>query len=740
MRGRLSALCMNASPAFDADAALLDDPLAQAGHTLHAGGVAESALQLAGLHCAACADIIECALGRVDGVLSARVSAAAARAQVRWDPTRTRLSALVAAIQGAGYGARPDSAADARALRRAEARSALWRVFVALFCMMQVMMLATPAYVAGAGELTPDMKRLLDWAQWVLSLPVMVFSAAPLFGGAWRSLRARRIGMDVPVAIGLLVTFVASTAAAFAPDGAFGGEVYFDSLTMFVAFLLGARWLEMRARHRAAAVLEDAFGTLPTRAWRLLDGGQTELVNAHRLRVGDRLRVPLGEAFPADGWLLDGETSVDEALLSGESLPLAKRPGDALVGGSINCGAPVTMQVARVGADTRAAAIAALVRDAASQRPALAATADRYAGPFLWTVLALAALAAAVWSVIDPSRALWVAVSVLIVTCPCALSLAAPTAMLSAAGRLARDGVLLRRLDALEPMARVDRVFLDKTGTLTLAERRLRATSMPARVWLPVAASLAAWSAHPQARSLAAAAQPADMAWREVQEFAGRGLQARDDVGHTWRLGSAAWAGAGEADDATWLARDSVPMARYVFDEQPREDAVQALDALRAQSVAVEVLSGDAQARVDALVAPWRLDGARGDAAPQDKLAAVRAAQARGECVAMVGDGVNDAPVLAQADVSFAMGEGALAARHGADAVMLSMRLADVPAAFALARRTLRIVRQNLAWALVYNAACIPLALAGWLPPWAAGLGMATSSLVVVANSLRLAR
>jgi Cu2+-exporting ATPase len=731
---------MNASPAFDADAALLDDPLTQAGHTLHAGGVAESALQLAGLHCAACADIIESALSRVDGVLSARVSAAASRAQVRWDPARTRLSTLVAAIRGAGYGARPDSAADARALRRAEARSALWRVFVALFCMMQVMMLATPAYVAGPGELTPDVKRLLDWAQWVLSLPVMVFASAPLFGGAWRSLRARRIGMDVPVAIGLLVTFVASTGAAFAPDGAFGGDVYFDSLTMFVAFLLGARWLEMRARHRAAEVLEDAFGTLPARAWRLLDDGRIELVNAQRLRAGDRVRVPLGETFPADGWLLDGETSVDEALLSGESLPLAKRPGDALVGGSINCGAPVTMQVARVGADTRAAAIAALVRDAASQRPALAATADRYAGPFLWAVLALAALAAAVWSVIDPPRALWVAVSVLIVTCPCALSLAAPTAMLAAAGRLARDGVLLRRLDALEPMARIGRVFLDKTGTLTLAERRLRATSVTARVWLPVAASLATWSAHPQARALAAACAPAEVAWRDVHEFPGRGLQAQDDSGRCWRLGSAAWAGIGVADDATWLARDGVAMARYVFDEQPREDVMQALDALRTQSVAVEVLSGDAQSRVNALAAHWPLDGARGDAAPQDKLAVVRAAQARGECVAMVGDGVNDTPVLAQADVSFAMGEGALAARHGADVVVISMRLSDVPAAFALARRSLRIVRQNLVWALAYNAACIPLAIAGWLPPWAAGLGMATSSLVVVANSLRLAR
>jgi Cu2+-exporting ATPase len=735
-----------AAPALADPLALLDDPIEQARFTRRGGdGSAESALQLSGLHCAACAETIESALRRVPGVLDARVSAAASRANVRWDPARTRVSALVAAITQAGYGALPDVAASARVLRQAEARAALWRLFVAAFCAMQVMMLATPAYVAGAGELQPDLKQLLDWGSWLLSLPVLLFSATPFFAGAWRALRRRRIGMDVPVALGIVVTFVASTGATFVPGGPFGHEVYFDSLTMFVAFLLGGRWLQLRMRHRAADALDAALARLPQTAWRLREGDAIEVVSALRLQPGDRVRVPLGQAFPADGVLIDGATQADEALLTGEARPCPKRPGDAVVAGSINLGAPAVVRVERVGADTRAERIAALVDDAMSQRPAAAASADRWAAPFLWAVLLLAAGAAAVWSVLDPPRALWVAVSVLIVTCPCALSLAVPSALLAAARRLAAGGVLLQRLDALDALADVQRLFIDKTGTLTQPQAQVHGMQGETNeAWREAAASLAAWSTHPLAQAIAAlgVGEPRTH-WQSVVEHPGLGLMARDGAGVDWRLGAPAWAGAPAADGGgpeVWLARAGVPLARFVIDEALRDDAAQAVAALRAAGVKVELLSGDRPARVRSLARRLALDGARGGATPSDKLAAVRAAQARGERVAMVGDGVNDAPVLAQADASFAMGQGALAARASADAVVLSMRLGDVAQALTLARRTRRIVRQNIAWAAAYNAACIPLALAGWLPPWAAGLGMALSSLLVIGNALRLAR
>ncbi len=729
--------------------------------------VAESSVRLGGMHCAACAGLIEAALMQVDGVVDARVSAAAQCASVRWDSARTQPSRWVRAIEQAGYTAVPDTAADARAQRKQAGRSALWRLFVAALCAMQVMMLATPSYVAAAGELAPDLKHLLDWGGWLMTLPVLLFSAAPFFAGAWRAVKARRIGMDVPVALGIAVAFVASSGAAFDPGGVFGQPVYFDSLTMFVTFLLAGRWLELRARHRAADSLESSTGRLPERVERLCGDGAVEVVSPLRLQPGDRVRVALGQGFPADGVLTQGSTRADEALLSGESAPVDKAVGDAVLAGSLNLGAPVVVQVVRVGADTRYEAILALMREAQSQR-AGGRPGDRWAAPFLWSVLVLALGAGLMWSLIDPPRALWVAVSVLIVTCPCAFSLAAPSALLSAAAAMARRGVLLRRLDAIEGLARVQTLFVDKTGTLTRAHlddvRLERADRLPADAptWWPdamlwrKAASLAAWSSHPLARVLARRQQPNDAGWLAISETPGQGLSATAPDGSVWRLGSAAFArvpcaAPGEPDDqdataapggpgdGVYLSRDGQPLARFSFEESLRPGAAQAVRALRAEGVKVVLLSGDGSERVERLRRQLGLDGAFAAMDPAAKLAVVRAAQARGERVAMIGDGINDAPVLAQADVSLAMGEGAQVARAQADGVLLSNALGDVVRARALAQRARRVVRQNLVWAAAYNAACVPLAVLGWLPPWAAGLGMATSSLVVVLNSLRLA-
>ncbi|MDT7835314.1 heavy metal translocating P-type ATPase [Aquabacterium sp. OR-4] len=791
-----------AGRAADDGLAVLDDPVEQRRFTRYLAAAdgqaqAESALRITGMHCAACAALIEQALAGVDGVLEASVSAAGERARVRWVPGRTSVAAIVRAIRAAGYDAAPDAALAAREQRTQEHRQAIWRLFVAAFCAMQVMMMATPSYVAQGDDLAPDLRQLLNWGSWLLSLPVLVFAAGPFFQGAWRSLRARRIGMDVPVSLGLAVTFVASTGATFDPQGIFGHEVYFDSLTMFVSFLLGGRLLETRARHRVAQVLEAALQGMPETAERLRADGQSETVSVQRLAVGDEVRVPVGQAFPGDGLVLEGDTRADESLLTGESVPVPKPCGAAVVAGSLNLGAPVRVRLLGVGEDTRLAGIVALMRDAMSQRPALARAADRWAGPFLWLVLVLAAGAAAVWSVIDPSRAVWVAVSVLIVTCPCALSLAAPAAMLSAASALARRGLLLQRLDALEALTRVSRLYMDKTGTVTEAELQLQSVHLEAVPQQPGvaraadaadaanaanaadnadaaslqarAAALAGWSAHPLSRALVAAtaaapAAPVATAWQAVQELPGQGLQALDAQGRCWRLGSRQFvaadaaavraAPAGHAIEAAQAAAqtDAVQgaevcfghgghvLAVFGFDEALRADAVQAVAALRADGVAVVLLSGDQPARARRMAERLAVDAVIGGATPEAKLAEVARAQAQGLTVAMIGDGINDAPVLARADVSFAMGQGALVARAQADAVVASGRLADVALARRLARRTLAVVRQNILWAVAYNLTCIPLALAGWLPPWAAGLGMALSSLLVIANALRLAR
>ena len=757
-----------AGPASADSLAVLDDPVEQRHftrfHTDAAGqALADSSLRISGMHCAACAGLIEQAMLRVGGVLEATVSAAGERARVQWLPGRTRLTDIVQAVRAAGYDATPDTAVDAREVRKLEHRQAVWRLFVATFCGMQVMMMATPSYVATGNDLAPDLRQLLNWGSWLLSLPVMVFAAGPFFSGAWRGLRQRRIGMDVPVALGVLVTFVASTGATFDPDGMFGHEVYFDSLTMFVSFLLAGRLLETRARHRVAQVLEAALDGMPETALRLDAQGRAERVSVQRLVPGDRVRVPVGQAFPADAVLVEGSTRADEALLTGESVPVAKALGATVVAGSVNLGAPVVVQVQRVGGDTRLEGIVALMRDAMSQRPSLTRAADRWATPFLWVVLLLAAGAAAVWSLIDPSRAVWVAVSVLIVTCPCALSLAAPSALLSATSALARRGVLLQRLDALETLTRLDRIYFDKTGTLT--DEHLQYTGLQRLAGPPgaaldaqgvaMAAALAGWSQHPLSQALVAAAgrDAGAFVWQDVQELPGQGLQAVDAQGRCWRLGRAGFvepgldangadqgADQGDGRAAAWWGADGQASLRFDFDEALRPDALAAVAALRQRGLQVVLLSGDRAARAERMGQRLGVDAVIGGATPESKLAEVAAAQAQGLKVAMVGDGINDAPVLARADASFAMGQGALVTRAQADAVVASGRLGDLVLAHDLARRSMRVVRQNMLWAATYNAVCIPLALVGWLPPWAAGLGMATSSLLVIGNSMRLAR
>jgi Cu2+-exporting ATPase len=759
-----------ASPqaAHAADTAMpFDDPVAQAAFTewrTGEDGMREgtSRLRVTGMYCAACAGIVEAALLRMPGVAQAQVNAGTQRLVLRWHPAQAPLSQLAAAVRTAGYGLLPDVAAEAREQRQREQRQALWRLFVAAFCMMQVMMMAVPLYFAGPADIPDDQRRLLNWGAWMFSVPVMLFAAGPFFTSAWQQLRQRRIGMDVPVSVALVVTFVASTGAAFAPGGWFGHEVYFDSLTMFVCFLLVARTLEQRARHRVVSALEDTIDRLPSGVQRLLVDGRVETVAPLQLGPGDRVRVPRGEAFPADGVVLEGRTLVDEALLTGESQALRKDEGSEVVAGSMNLEAPVVVRVERVGEQTRYEAIVSLMREALVQRPRLLRAADRVAGPFLWAVLLLAAGGAAVWSVIDPSRAVWVAVSVLVVTCPCALSLAAPSALLAAAGALTRRGVLIQRLDALEPLARIQRLYFDKTGTLTEDRLELAGTfavvgepldAASAQSALAQAAGLAGWSSHPLSRALADAAQAAGLGparWSDVREEPGKGLAgalAAASALDAGRLGSAAWVlgrddAAAPADGAAsiWFSEPGRPAVRFAFHETLRAGTCEALQALRADGVHVSLLSGDRSDRVQTVARRLGIDDARGGATPEDKLAAVAAAQSHGEIVGMVGDGLNDAPVLARADVSFAMGQGALLARQRADAVVLSMRLADIVAARAVAQRAVRIVRQNLVWAAGYNFVCIPLALVGWLPPWLAGLGMALSSLVVVLNALRLTR
>ena len=726
--------------------------------------VHQSFVNVRGMHCAACALTLEAALCSVDGVLAAQVSAASASASVTWSAGVTRPSIWMEEALAKGYQLLPTEDAISISANRQQSRLALWRWLVAGFCMMQVMMYAAPTYFTQPGDVSPDIEKLLRWASWVLSLPVVLFSCGPFFSNAWRDLTRRSISMDLPVAIGILVTFAVSTAAAFDPQGWWGREVYFDSLTMFVFFLLTGRWLEQRLRTRTANSLGALMQRLPASVERQLPNGNFERVAVRRLALGDVIRVVQGEAFPADAILLSGGTFADEALLTGESLAVARTTGDLVMAGSYNVGNSCLVRIKKLGSATRYAQIVALMERASLDKPRLAILADKVAKPFLMFVLLAAFGAAAFWWRTDPAMALMAAVAVLIVTCPCALSLATPTAMLTTAGVLARHGVLVRRLQAIEALSDIDTIIFDKTGTLSDSAMNLKAihtrdgiSSDQALQW---ASSLAQHSLHPVSRALVSASTHLlALTVANVKERAGSGLEGRfnnDQEGvkrpkDQFRLGSGAFCGvnaradvennsSSRANRRVFLADSQGWAASFEFDETLRPNALKTIDALLARGLTLYMLSGDTQAAAEQVAEQLGLRNVQGDCFPENKLAFMKALQAKGHKVMMVGDGLNDGPTLAAAHVSVAIGAAVPLAQAQSDLVIPGAQLFLLPAMLGQAKSTLRIVKQNLIWAAIYNASCVPLALAGFLPAWLAGLGMALSSLLVMANAARLSQ
>lgn len=739
-----------ALPASLAELAVYDRPEVQAAF-VEAGpnGSLEATLLIEGITCAACVWLNEQHLSRVPGVIRADINYATRRARVRWDPAVCRLSLILDAIQAIGYRAWPNDSAQAERIDRLERRAALWRLFVAAFGMMQVMMYAYPAYIAGDGELTPDVAQLLRWSSLILTLPVILFSAAPFFRGAWRDLRLGRAGMDVPVALGIAAAFLGSAWATVSGRG----EVYFDSVAMFVFFLLGGRWLEAAARRKAVEALRHLSRALPATAERLPRWPATrdvETVPALALHPGDHVLVRPGAAFPADGTIAEGETRVDESLITGESRPLVRRVGEDVVGGSANASQPVVVRVERAGAQTRLGSIVRLVERAHADRPRFVELADRYASWFVVVVLVLAGVAGLAWWWHEPAHALAVAVAVLVVTCPCALSLATPIAFTVATDSLARRGLVVTRERAIETLTRVTHVMFDKTGTLTegrfsVAGIRTFGTASEQRC-RAIASALEAGSDHPVARALRTGVTfEGDLA--AIRHEIGAGIEARVD-GVEVRLGARHFAVglcgslpevAFPADTTeVWLAAEDGPLAAFALGDRLRPDAAAAVRALRDAGIEVLLASGDGELAVAAVARQCGIDRWMAGQSPEDKHRRLAALQADGAVVCMIGDGVNDAPVLAGADVSIAMGSGAVLAQRSADLVMVGGRLGTLVGCFEVGTRTMRITRQNLAWAFAYNVVAIPLAAFGWVTPWAAGLGMAASSLFVVLNALRL--
>jgi Cu2+-exporting ATPase len=739
-------------PDFLDELAVYDLPQMQNGFVhRNADNFAEAAFLLEGVRCAACVWLIERHLRQLPGTLEVNVNYATRRMRVRWDATRIKLSRVLAAVAEIGYRARPFDPKQAEVARVMERRRSLKRLAIAALCMMQVMMLALPTYLADEGDIAADHNQLLRWASLLLTLPVLLFSAQEFFVGAWRDLQRRHLGMDVPIALGIITAFAASAWSTLSGRG----DVYFDSVTMFVFLLLGARFLEQEARSRAGDALERLTRILPAHCRRFDDYPASRVTHAlatAQLTTGDHLLIGTGERIPADGTVVEGSGEADESLVSGESRPVGKRPGASMMAGAVNLGSPLVMRATQVGAQSTVAQISRLVDRALGEKPQIARMADRAASWFVLGLLAVTAIAAASWWSIDVQRVLPVVIALLVIACPCALGLATPAALTAATHRLVRRGLLPTRGHALETLAKVTDIVFDKTGTLTRGTPTIVRTVLLGTLGetevTAIAAALEASSKHPLGKALCAAATRR-VAATELITRPGSGVQGIID-GVAYRVGTPEFvrgithtAAPVEPHDApcTLVALGSEQgwLALFHFADILRPESRAVVEELQAMGKTVHLLSGDSPGMVAQIAIQAGLEHGRGGALPADKLDYIRALQAEGAVVAMVGDGVNDGPSLGGAQVSIAMGSGTDVAQSAADMVLLSSDLSIIPEALRIAQSTRRVIRQNLAWAAGYNLVAVLFAAFGMVTPSVAAVGMSVSSLIVVGNALRLA-
>ena len=710
------------------------------------GSIREASLILEGIVCAACVWLNENHVKQLPGILDFSVNYSTHRAMLKWDNDLIHLSDVLKAISEIGYHAHPFDPGRLESLQKKEKSAALRRIAVAGLGMMQVMMIAVAMYIGAVSDMDAGMRDFLRWISLVMTVPVVLYSARIFFTSAWRDLRRGRFGMDVPVSIAIAVAFTSSVWATLTK----GGEVYFDSVTMFTFLLLTGRYLEMAARHKAGQVAEELVRLMPATATRLCDGEQ-EVVPVSQLETGNHVLIKPGEVVPADGVVVDGISSTNESLLTGESLPCQKQQGDSLVGGTVNIESPLTMRVEKVGDNTVLASIIRLLERAQAEKPELARLAEKVASRFVPLILLTAACVFWWWNQHEPARAFWIALSVLVVTCPCAFSLATPAALTAATGLLTSKGVLTTRGHALETLARINHIIFDKTGTLSHGQLEVTAFATlgaeSESACKALAAGLETASEHPVAHAvMRLTTTPA--VFSNVTAELGRGVKGIYQQKH-YRIGTELFVRelTGVALDLPqsnsgyseiFLGSEDGWLARISLADRLREDAANVVQELQALGVDVTLLSGDTPHVVTRVAQQLGIAHAEGGLLPDGKLAYLKQQQAQGNIVAMVGDGVNDVPVLAGAQVSIAMGSGSQLAQASADMVLLSENLHQLPFAVRTARRMQIIIKQNFAWTILYNLLAIPLAAMGFIAPWMAAIGMSASSLIVVLNALRL--
>lgn len=704
----------------------------------------EASLILEGIVCAACVWLNEQHVQQLSGVVSFQINYSTHRARLKWDNNKIQLSTILKEISSIGYHAHPFDSGRMETLQKKEKSHALRRIAVAGIGMMQVMMTAIALYIGAVSDMDASMTQLLRWIGLIITTPVVFYASQVFFISAWNDIKRKQLGMDVPVALAIGAAYLASIWATVSNSG----DVYFDSVTMFTFFLLVGRFLEMNARHKAGQVADELIRLLPVTATRLDEQQQQTLVAINDLALDDRLLVKPGEVIPTDGFIVEGQSSIDESLLTGESFPITKTIKDRVTGGTHNIESPLTIQVDTLGERTILSSIVRLLERAQTEKPPLATIADRFAAWFVGIMLLIASAVFTFWWFYSPENAFWVTLAVLVVTCPCALSLATPAALTTATGSLTEKGVLTTRGHALETLAKVTHLFVDKTGTLThgkitLSEIKTFST-LSDQHCQQLAAGLEASSTHPVAKAFLNQTDHT-VSFQQIKATSGKGVEGVFNH-ETYRIGTLDYVAelAGKLDQQpsqgsyVYLVKTTRYLARFKLEDVLRKEAKQAIQAIQAMGIKVTLLSGDKQPVVDEIAQQLSIQHAYGELLPDQKLVYLQQSQQQKDIVAMIGDGVNDAPVLAGAQVSIAMGEGSQLAQVSADMVLLSENLALLPEAIHTAREMQTIIKQNFAWAIIYNVLAIPLAATAMLAPWMAALGMSFSSLVVVLNALRL--
>ena len=704
----------------------------------------EARLLIEGITCSACVWLIEKRLSQLDGIESITVNLSQHSATVSWHPETIKLSKILLEFHLIGYKGHPWRAERQELLMQQEHRLFIRRLAVAGIGAMQVMMYAIALYAGAMQDMEDEYRNFIRWISAFVATPVVFYAALPFFIAAVRDLKIRHLGMDVPVSIAISGAYIASLWATWHGHG----EVYFDSVSMFTFLLLLGRYLELQARHRTAKAGRTLRNLLPASCLKRV-GNRTERIPISDLNPGDQVRVLPGESVPTDGVIINGQSSLNESALTGEYMPVTRQTGEAVIAGSLNTENALDIEVTRIGDDTRLSAIVKLLERAQSDKPPIARMADRVASLFVAAVLLTSVVVYAVWYQIDPGHAFWVTLSVLVVTCPCALSLATPSALTAATGTLQKLGLLISRGHVLEGLNQVTHVIFDKTGTLTKGKLFLRQViltedcTMTKEDVIKRACALESHSEHPIAQAFT---DDSPYTATDITNITGKGLSGRIDH-QRYRIGTPSFSAPETAlspPDAAkqWLllSGNDKPLAWFELDDQLRTEAASVVKTLQQRGIIVELLSGDTAGVVSRVADDLGIKQWHAAALPDEKLAHVRTLQTQGAKVLMVGDGINDVPVLAQADLSLALNNATELARTTADAILLTGNLNRLLSAFKVARKTQRIIWQNLIWSLCYNITALPLAATGLIAPWMAAIGMSLSSLVVVGNAMRLSR